>query len=52
VREVVARATLTLPHDSPRPATRGGRTGAHTEYLGHLLAEMQIIARSHPGASW
>ena len=30
----------------------GGRRGRHTEYLGHLLAEMQIVARSHPGAKW
>jgi ring-1,2-phenylacetyl-CoA epoxidase subunit PaaC len=53
VREVVERATLTLPHVAPRAAnTRGGRTGAHTEFLGHMLAEMQIIARSHPGATW
>ena len=53
VRDVMARATLTLPHDVPRAAgMRGGRTGAHTEHLGHMLAEMQIIARSHPGASW
>lgn len=53
VRDVVARATLTIPNDAPRVAsTRGGRTGAHTEYLGHMLAEMQIIARSHPGATW
>lgn len=53
VREVAARATLTLPHDVPRAASaRGGRTGAHTEHLGHMLAEMQIIARSHPGATW
>jgi ring-1,2-phenylacetyl-CoA epoxidase subunit PaaC len=53
VREVVDRATLTVPHDVPRAAnTRDGRTGAHTEFLGHMLAEMQIIARSHPGASW
>ena len=53
VRDVMARATLTLPNDVPRAAnTRGGRTGAHTEHLGHMLAEMQIIARSHPGAKW
>jgi ring-1,2-phenylacetyl-CoA epoxidase subunit PaaC len=53
VRDVVSRATLTLPHDVPRlPNARGGRTGAHTEFLGHMLAEMQIIARSHPGAAW
>jgi len=31
---------------------RGGRTGVHTEYLGHLLAEMQSMARSFPGAEW
>ena len=53
VRDVIERATLTLPHDIPRlPDTRGGRTGAHTEHLGHMLAEMQIVARSHPGATW
>jgi ring-1,2-phenylacetyl-CoA epoxidase subunit PaaC len=53
VREVVERATLTLPHDVPRaPNTRGGRTGYHTEFLGHMLAEFQIVARSHPGATW
>jgi ring-1,2-phenylacetyl-CoA epoxidase subunit PaaC len=53
VRDVMDRATLTLPNDVPRVAsTRGGRAGAHTEHLGHMLAEMQIIARSHPGAKW
>ena len=52
VRDVVDRATLTLPHDVPPIAGRNGRTGAHTEHLGHLLAEMQIVARSHPGATW
>ena len=53
VRDVMGRATLTVPHDVPRAAnTRGGRVGAHTEHLGHMLAEMQIIARSHPGAKW
>ena len=53
VREVLDRATLTTPNDVPRlPRARGGRDGAHTEHLGHLLAEMQIVARSHPGATW
>ena len=52
VRDVVTRATLTLPNDSPRSAMRTGRTGFHTEALGHLLAEFQIVARSHPGATW
>jgi len=41
---------ITVPDE---PAYRlGGRTGRHTEHLGHLLAEMQWLARSHPGASW
>jgi ring-1,2-phenylacetyl-CoA epoxidase subunit PaaC len=33
------------------PAT-GGRKGLHGEELGHLLAELQYVARAHPGASW
>jgi ring-1,2-phenylacetyl-CoA epoxidase subunit PaaC len=30
----------------------GGRLGRHSEHLGHLLAEMQHLHRSHPNASW
>ncbi len=30
----------------------GGRFGTHSTHLGPLLAEMQVLARSHPGASW
>jgi ring-1,2-phenylacetyl-CoA epoxidase subunit PaaC len=26
--------------------------GQHTEHLGPMLAEMQVLARAHPGASW
>lgn len=53
VRDVLDRATLAMPADVPPPAgTRGGRNGEHTEFLGHMLAEMQIVARSHPGATW
>jgi len=50
VRDVLGRAGLTIP-ESPY-MQRGGRTGRHTEHLGHMLTEMQILARSHPGASW
>jgi ring-1,2-phenylacetyl-CoA epoxidase subunit PaaC len=50
VAAVVSEATLTLP-DVP-PAVTGGRRGVHTEQMGYLLAEMQHLARSHPGASW
>lgn len=51
VEQVVARATLTVP-DPPRWHARGGRDGVHSEAMGFLLAEMQHIARSHPGATW
>lgn len=50
VADVVSDATLKLPTD---PYQRGGgRQGVHTEHLGKLLAEMQSLARSHPGARW
>ena len=52
VRDVCGRATLTVPADVPMRAGRTARQGAHSEHLGHLLAGMQIIARSHPGATW
>jgi ring-1,2-phenylacetyl-CoA epoxidase subunit PaaC len=48
--EVLGRAGLGAPTGPMRMA--GGRKGRHTEHLGHLLAEMQIVARSHPGATW
>jgi ring-1,2-phenylacetyl-CoA epoxidase subunit PaaC len=53
VGDVFGRATLTTPADPPRPSSaKAGRAGVHTEFLGHMLAEMQIVARSHPGATW
>jgi len=30
----------------------GGRLGRHSEHLGYILAELQVLAREHPGASW
>ena len=30
----------------------GGRTGEHSEHLGHLLSQMQILQRSYPGLKW
>jgi ring-1,2-phenylacetyl-CoA epoxidase subunit PaaC len=50
VDEVLKRANLTVPQVGYMQ--RGGRGGKHTEHLGHMLSEMQIVARSHPGASW
>ncbi len=47
---VFAEALLTAP-EIPHPQT-GGRRGFQGEELGHLLAEMQSLARAHPGATW
>jgi ring-1,2-phenylacetyl-CoA epoxidase subunit PaaC len=50
VTGVLSAATLTQPDTWTAPG--GGRRGLHTERLGYLLAEMQHLARSHPGAKW
>ncbi|MFE3602116.1 1,2-phenylacetyl-CoA epoxidase subunit PaaC [Streptomyces sp. NPDC059096] len=54
VTDVLRRATLPVP-DGPRSGawTAGaGREGLHTEPFGRMIAEMQHLHRSHPGASW
>ena len=50
VDAVLAEATLERPETNVRHT--GGRRGIHTESMGYLLAEMQYLARSHPGARW
>lgn len=50
VDRVLREATLTRPDGSWMQ--RGGRTGRHSEHLGLLLAEMQHLQRSFPGATW
>ncbi len=50
IEPVVTEATLVVPEVAP--ATGGGRRGLHTEQMGYLLAEMQHLTRSHPGATW
>jgi ring-1,2-phenylacetyl-CoA epoxidase subunit PaaC len=47
---VLAQATLSRPAD--RWMQTGGRRGRHSEHLGHLLAEMQVLHRAHPAATW
>ncbi|MFJ9148648.1 1,2-phenylacetyl-CoA epoxidase subunit PaaC [Streptomyces sp. NPDC102270] len=54
VGEILRRATLSVP-EGPRSgawAAGAGRQGLHTESFGRMLAEMQHLHRSHPGASW
>ena len=50
VTSVLQQATLAVP--TAVPAVTGGRRGVHTEQMGFLLAEMQHLTRSHPGATW
>jgi ring-1,2-phenylacetyl-CoA epoxidase subunit PaaC len=50
VDRVLVEATLKRPAD--RWMQDGGRSGRHSEHLGHLLAEMQVLHRAHPGATW
>ncbi|MEV1061628.1 1,2-phenylacetyl-CoA epoxidase subunit PaaC [Streptomyces sp. NPDC050263] len=54
VGHVLGRAGLSLPEGSRTGAWRAGagREGLHTESFGRMLAEMQHLHRSHPGASW
>jgi ring-1,2-phenylacetyl-CoA epoxidase subunit PaaC len=47
---VLAEATLTRPADGAYVST--GKHGLHSEHFGFLLAEMQSLARAHPGARW
>ena len=47
---VFAEAELERP--AVAASAGGGRHGRHAAPLGHLLAEMQVLARRHPGARW
>jgi ring-1,2-phenylacetyl-CoA epoxidase subunit PaaC len=50
---VLAEATLERPDVAPAyPVGKTGRDGTHTEAMGYLLAELQSVARAHPGATW
>ena len=51
VNDALAEATLTRPAAQPGYVSQG-KQGLHSEHLGYLLAEMQSLARAHPGATW
>jgi ring-1,2-phenylacetyl-CoA epoxidase subunit PaaC len=50
VKETFTEAEIPYPADSFMQ--RGSREGRHTEHLGHLLSELQILHRSIPNAQW
>jgi ring-1,2-phenylacetyl-CoA epoxidase subunit PaaC len=50
VTDVASEATLVLPQNDWMQ--QGGRSGRHSEHLGHLLSELQSMQRSFPGLTW
>jgi ring-1,2-phenylacetyl-CoA epoxidase subunit PaaC len=50
VDEVLREATVKRPATAHYPWY--GKRGVHTEHLGHMLAEMQHLQRTYPGALW
>ncbi len=48
--DILAEATLTMP--GQEVMARGGKQGRHSEHFGYLIAELQILQRSYPGATW
>jgi ring-1,2-phenylacetyl-CoA epoxidase subunit PaaC len=50
VDEVLKEATLQKPADVAY--SWHGKRGQHSEHLSRLLAEMQSMQRTYPGAQW
>ena len=50
IAAVLSEATLAIPEDGWM--AQGGKQGRHSEHLGYMMAEMQCLQRSHPGAAW
>jgi ring-1,2-phenylacetyl-CoA epoxidase subunit PaaC len=50
IEEVFEQADIKIP--DLENSIIGGYNGIHTEYLGHLLCEMQFLQRAYPDAQW
>ncbi len=50
VPQQIARAGLRQPADGYMHT--GSRNGIHSEYLGHMLSEIQYLVRAYPAAAW
>lgn len=50
VLPVLTEATLVVPARTPFKSY--GKFGRHSEHMGHLLATMQYMQRTYPGARW
>jgi ring-1,2-phenylacetyl-CoA epoxidase subunit PaaC len=51
IAQVFSVATLRVPY-AELWMQKGGKQGIHSEHLGFLLAEMQVLQRTYPGAKW
>lgn len=52
IRSVLAEAELEVPEVAQARLTTELRVGSYSEHRGYILAEMQSLARQHPGATW
>lgn len=50
VGDALTAATLSKPEDAWM--ADGGKQGRHSEHFGYILADMQFMQRTYPGASW
>lgn len=50
VKNIFDEATLAIPEKTFMQS--GGKTGAHTEHLGYILAELQYMQRAYPNSEW
>ena len=50
IKDDAAEAGLKLP--TAPFSQQGGRRGNHSEAMGHLLADLQFMQRTYPGAQW
>jgi len=52
IEHVLATGGIERPDVPPSGTGPTGRNGRHTEVMGLLLAEMQVVARAHPRGTW
>ena len=50
IAAICAEATLAMPEDAWMAS--GGKAGRHSEHFGYMIAEMQHLQRTYPGATW
>jgi ring-1,2-phenylacetyl-CoA epoxidase subunit PaaC len=50
VKDTFNEAGLEVPQD--KWMATGGRQGIHSEYLGHMLGDMQYLPRAYPNDKW